>query len=189
MTTPQNQGQAATMKTSVISTRWGSIRRAAYERVGKPILTLLRQGASPDRLAVSFALGAVIGIFPLVGATTAICAALAVLFRLNLPVIQIANYLVYPLQLALLIPFVKFGALLFQVPPPPLSLEELTAMFSADFWGTFASFFGVIARAAAAWAVVSLPVATVLSAVLVPLFRRFQRARIKESTMLTSTGS
>ena len=165
------------------------MRRAAHERVGKPILTLLRRGASPDRLAVSFALGAVVGVFPLVGATTAICAALAVVFRLNLPVIQIANYLVYALQLALLIPFVKFGAFLFQVPPPPLSLEELTAMFSADFWGTLASFFGVIARAAAAWAVVSLPVATVLTAVLVPLFRRFQGARIKGSTMLTSTGS
>ena len=172
-----------------ISKRMASIRRAAHERVGKPILTLLRQGASPDRLAVSFALGAIIGVFPLVGATTAICAAVAVVFRLNLPVIQIANYLVYALQLALLIPFVKFGAFLFQVPPPPLSLEELTALFAADFWGTFASFFWVIARAAAAWAVAALPAAAVLSAALIPLFRRIQRARINGRSVLSTTGS
>ena len=144
-------------------------------RIGRPILLLLRQGTSPDRLAASFALGAVIGIFPLLGATTAFCAALALLLRLNLPVIQMANYMVYPLQLSLLIPFVQWGAALFQVPPPALSLEELAAMFSADFWATAASFFAVFARAAVVWFAVSVPVFVAAFFPLAVIFRLLGR--------------
>jgi uncharacterized protein (DUF2062 family) len=144
-------------------------------RVGKPILRLLRQGTSPDQLAASFALGAVIGVFPLLGATTAVCTVLALVLRLNLPVIQLANYLVYPLQLALLIPFVQWGAALFQVPPPAMTLQELTALFSADFWATAASFLGVFARAAAVWLAASVPVFVATFAALAILFRRLGR--------------
>jgi len=151
------------------------IKAAFMHRVGKPILRLLRQGTSPDLLAASFALGAVIGVFPLLGATTVVCTALALVLRLNLPVIQLANYLVYPLQLALLIPFVNWGAALFQVPPPAMTLQELMALFSADFWATAASFLGVFARAAAVWLAASVPVFVVTFAALALLFRRLGR--------------
>jgi uncharacterized protein (DUF2062 family) len=91
-------------------------------------------------LSLSIALGAVIGILPVLGSTTLLCAAAAILLRLNLPVIQLSNYLVYPLQIALLIPFVRLGAFLFQVEAPPFSIETLGALFQQNFWGTVASF-------------------------------------------------
>jgi uncharacterized protein (DUF2062 family) len=127
------------------------------KRISEPVLRLLRQGASPNRLAASFALGAVIGLFPVVGVTTAICTVVAILFRFNFPIIQLGNYMAYPLQLALLIPFAHLGAALFQAPPPPFTAEELAALFTEDFWGTLASFSTVIAHAVAAWAAAALP--------------------------------
>jgi len=69
----------------------------------------LRQGISPRRLALTLALGFAIGCIPVVGIPTLVCAALALTLRLNLPAIQAANYAVMPLQLLLIVPFVRLG--------------------------------------------------------------------------------
>ena len=69
----------------------------------------LRQGISPQRLALTLALGFAIGCIPVVGIPTLVCAALALTLRLNLPAIQAANYAVMPLQLLLIVPFVRLG--------------------------------------------------------------------------------
>lgn len=147
-----------------------------YNKIGKPILNLLKQGISPEKLSLSMALGAVIGIFPILGSTTLICTAIALILRLNLPAIQLSNYLVYPLQIVLIIPFISLGAFIFQVDPPPLSVQELTALFQQDFWGTIASFFDSIMRAIVAWFLVCAPLSAVLYFGLMPIFRKFRFA-------------
>jgi uncharacterized protein (DUF2062 family) len=69
----------------------------------------LLQGISPQRLALTLALGFAIGCIPVVGIPTLVCAALALTLRLNLPAIQAANYAVMPLQMVLILPFVRLG--------------------------------------------------------------------------------
>ena len=81
----------------------------------RPIVDLLKQGVTPEKLAVSAALGVVLGIFPVIGSTTTLCAIAAFALRLNLPAIQIVNYFMYPAQIALLIPFLRLGEKLFRV--------------------------------------------------------------------------
>lgn len=104
-------------------------------RVVTPILGQLKQGITPEQIALTIALGGVIGIFPILGATTFLCALVGVWLRLNQPVIQLVNYLVYPLQLLLLLPFYRAGEMLFQQPPVPIfSLTDLMQRFSADPW-------------------------------------------------------
>src|ERR1039457_7098690 len=73
----------------------------------------LRQGISPRRLALTLALGFAIGCIPVVGIPTILCAALAQAMRLNQPAIQAANYAAMPLQLFLIVPFVRMGGWLF----------------------------------------------------------------------------
>ena len=70
-----------------------------------PIVMLLKQGTAPEKIALSLSMGFVLGIFPVIGSTTLLCAAAAFMFKLNLPAIQLVNYFVYPLQLGLLLPF------------------------------------------------------------------------------------
>lgn len=96
-----------------------------YRRVVLPILALLRMGATPERLAWSIALGTVIGLNPLIGSTTLVCLALAAALRLNLAASQLANHVMYPVQLVLLIPFLHWGALVFHTGPIPLSPKLL----------------------------------------------------------------
>jgi len=92
-----------------------------YRRAVLPVLALLRMGASPERLAWSIAAGAVIGINPLLGSTTILCLAVAMLFRLNIAASQIGNHIVYPLELLLVIPFLRLGSAVFRTSPVPLS--------------------------------------------------------------------
>ncbi|WP_353062702.1 DUF2062 domain-containing protein [Tunturibacter psychrotolerans] len=96
-----------------------------YRRVALPILALLRMGASPQKLAWSIALGLLIGINPILGSTTFLCLALAFVLRLNLAASQLANHIVYPLQLILLVPFIHLASRLFGTAPMPLSANEL----------------------------------------------------------------
>ena len=56
-----------------------------------PLLALLRQGISPRRLALCVAIGIVVGNVPILGVSTLLCGALALLFRLNLPAMQLVQ--------------------------------------------------------------------------------------------------
>jgi uncharacterized protein (DUF2062 family) len=82
---------------------------SSLDAIKRGSLQGLRQGISPRRLALTLALGFAIGCIPVVGIPTLVCAALALTLRLNLPAIQAANYAVMPLQLLLIVPFVRLG--------------------------------------------------------------------------------
>jgi uncharacterized protein (DUF2062 family) len=140
--------------------------------VRDPIIALLKQGITPQKIAMGLAFGIVIGIFPVVGSTTMLCTIAAIIFRLNLPAVQVINWLVYPLQLLLLVPFFHFGDFLFGVEPLPLSAQELVAMFRADFWGSILSLWDATMHAIVAWLLVEPPVILVLYVIFIPLLRR-----------------
>ncbi|HXC94724.1 MAG TPA: DUF2062 domain-containing protein [Edaphobacter sp.] len=90
-----------------------------------PILALLRIGASPEKLAWSIAAGLLIGINPILGSTTLLCLAIALFFRLNVAASQVGNHLVYPLELVLVIPFIRMSSRVFHTAPMPLSTSTL----------------------------------------------------------------
>jgi uncharacterized protein (DUF2062 family) len=82
-------------------------------------------GASPEKLAWSIAVGLLIGINPILGSTTLICLGAAFILRLNLAASQLANHIVYPLELILVIPFIHIASRVFHIEPIPLSASEL----------------------------------------------------------------
>jgi len=96
-----------------------------YRRVALPVFALLRMGASPENLAWSIAAGLLIGINPILGSTTILCLALAFIFRLNIAASQLGNHIVYPLELILVIPFIRIASRIFHTAPMPLSANEL----------------------------------------------------------------
>jgi uncharacterized protein (DUF2062 family) len=97
----------------------------AYRRIALPVLALLRRGATPEKLAWSLAAGLLIGINPLLGSTTILCLLLAFVFRLNIAASQLANHVIYPLQILLVIPFIRLGSIIFHTSAMPLSAKEL----------------------------------------------------------------
>jgi hypothetical protein len=128
-----------------------------YRRVVGPIVALLTQGITPEKIALSLAFGIVLGIFPVLGSTTILCAAAAFIFRLNLPAIQLVNYLIYPLQLFFLLPFIRLGEMLFVAAPLQLSLAQILAMARADLPHAVATLWLAGVHAMSAWLLIGPP--------------------------------
>ena len=149
-------------------------------RVTRPIVELMRQGVTPEKMALSLALGTALGVFPVLGTTTALCALVAFLWRLNLPAIQIVNYFVYPLQIALLIPFFRAGERLFGAPHLPLSLAQILTVVHASFWGATRFLWTTIWHAAVAWCLIAPIFVALAYVILVALLRRIARRQTKE---------
>jgi uncharacterized protein (DUF2062 family) len=131
---------------------------------------MLRQGITPRRLALTLALGFAVGCFPVVGVTTAVCAVLALVLRLNLPAIQAANYAVMPLQVLLLVPFVRLGGWLFSS-GPRRSLDAV-ALLHASPLQMLSQLGGLVGHAMLAWLVIAGPAVVLMTLVLTMLLRR-----------------
>ncbi len=145
----------------------------ALRKVVAFIRDLLRQGLSPEKIALCLALGVAISTVPIsFGLGTALCTAAAVVFRLNLPAIQAANWAAAPLQVLLFIPYMRAGEFLTGAKPLPLSITQITAMLRADLWGSLARLWGSILRATLGWAVIAPLGVLLIYALLVPLLRR-----------------
>jgi uncharacterized protein (DUF2062 family) len=89
------------------------IRDYFSRKLKAPVLVLLKQGMTPERVAFSLACGVVLGLFPILGVTTLLCLAAALILRLNTTAAVLANWAVYPLQIVLIAPFFAAGARFF----------------------------------------------------------------------------
>jgi uncharacterized protein (DUF2062 family) len=147
-----------------------------------PIVGQLRQGATPEKLALTIALGLLLSTFPVLGATTILCGLAAFVFRLNQPLIQIVNYLAYPLQLALLIPFYRAGERLLGRDLVILDAPLVVKRFGADA-GQFFKDFGMIALGGVlVWLIVAPPMIAAIYFTVRPLLRNLA-VRIRPSTV------
>jgi len=101
-------------------------------RIIEPLKLLLRQGITPQKVALSLACGIVCGLFPIPGTTTLLCVAVALIFRLNVPAVQLVNYLISPVQLLLILPFIRAGEFIFRSDRTKLSLPQMIALFGKN---------------------------------------------------------
>jgi uncharacterized protein (DUF2062 family) len=184
-----------------IATLCGEFRRATLEpippedrmnegflhrRLLRPVLDLLKQGVTPEKLALSLALGAVLGVFPALGCTTLLCALAAFALGLNLPAIQIVNYFMYPLQIALLIPFFRLGEKLFRAPHLPIFVSQIYAMAHANLWAAIKLLWSTTWHAIVVWALLAPLVTAAVYFTLAPLLRRVLK---RQSASLPSSAT
>ena len=150
-------------------------------RITRPFLELLRQGIAPEKIALTIALGLALGVTPVLGSTTLLCTLAAAALGLNLPAIQLVNALAYPLQLALIVPFLRAGAWLFGAPLLPLTVTALFARIRADVWHAVATLWGATLHALLAWLVCAALGSALVYGVTLPLLRRAWRRQVLAS--------
>jgi uncharacterized protein (DUF2062 family) len=143
-------------------------------RLITPLVALLKQGITPEKLALSLAFGLVLGTFPVLGSTTLLCAAAAFMFGLNLPAIQLVNYFIYPLQLVLIIPFMHMGERLTGAIPSRLSLSEMVALGKGDMAHAAGQLWGFASHAIFAWMILAPAMGFVLYHIFVRAIRHTQ---------------
>lgn len=121
----------------------------------------MRQGTSPKALALSTTLGVMLGLFPVYGITTWLIPLIALHLRLNVVLMLALSYLAWPVQVLLIVPFLRIGEWIWNMPPFPFSLEKIQAAFQASFLNALNDFWLANLCAAGGWLAVGLPVGAV----------------------------
>ena len=143
-----------------------------YRRLMLPILALLRMGATPEKLAWSIAVGLLVGINPLLGSTTIVCLVIAGILRLNVAASQLANHIVYPLEVLLAIPFIHLGSRLFHTTQMPLTPAFLLHAIHTHPVALTRQLWSWEWHALVVWAAVAIIGAPLLALTLTPPLRR-----------------
>ena len=143
-----------------------------------PIAAQLTQGITPEKIALTLAVGSALALFPILGTTTLLCLLAGVLLRLNQPIIQIVNALCTPIHLPVIYLLVRLGNKVFNEQSEHLGIRMMNHML----WENPSEFlerFGMTAlHAIAAWGMIMpfwLLIVYVLS---LPVLREALRRRI-----------
>ncbi len=135
-----------------------------------------RGGWTPETLAWSLAVGAVVGVIPVFGVGAVLCLLISLRFRLNLPVIQATNLAAYPLQFALFAVWLRAGETLFNLNRLPFSPGRLADMFSRDWGGTLSLLGSSSLAGLAVWILAAPPACWCFYRLILPLLRRMMRS-------------
>jgi uncharacterized protein (DUF2062 family) len=162
-----------------------SERSFLRRKIGDPILQQFTQGISPEKIALTVAVGSTIAVNPIVGTTTVLCFLAAWALRLNQPIIQAINWSSYALQLLLIFPFIRLGEWIFGAPRENRSLERLVEMMKADLVGALANVRATLGHAVVAWLAVAPFLIGAIYFGTLPVFRALARriggARLKDA--------
>ena len=145
--------------------------------------SLLKKGMSLKKLALCIAMGTALGIFPVLGMTTMLCLLAGFVFRLNLPAIQMVNYVVYPLQIILMAPFYAAGGWLFNQEDRLLKGDHLISRFQNDFLGSLSAFWDLTLSAVFTWLIVCPFVILLIYSIAKPLIRRLAAPAVEHSEL------
>ncbi|PIN02053.1 hypothetical protein CDL12_25431 [Handroanthus impetiginosus] len=104
------------------------------KKVVDPLVQILRRGTEPKQLAFSAALGITLGVFPICGVTVFLCGiAIAVLGSLcHAPTVMLANFVATPVELSLVIPFLRFGEIITGGPHFPLTSDAFKKVLTGQ---------------------------------------------------------
>ncbi|XP_076930274.1 uncharacterized protein LOC143595250 [Bidens hawaiensis] len=110
-------------------------RRSGFRGIGtwinkqivEPFTEIVSRGAEPKELAFSAALGITLGVFPIVGVTFFLCVLAITMFGsyVNAPTVMLANFVATPIELSLIIVFLRFGEFLTGGAHFPLTTDAL----------------------------------------------------------------
>ncbi len=151
-----------------------------FRKFRNNIKYFLKQGLSPKELALCLALTVYISIFPVLGIITAMLSLVILKLNLNLPLALSVSYILTPVQLLVIIPFVRVGEYIHGADPYPLHLEQLKASFSEGFMEMFAVFSGRALMAVSGWALIATPICLLLYILLYQMAKWRQLKKIRQ---------
>lgn len=142
-------------------------------RLVDPLRRQLTQGVSPDRLAFTLGIGTACSLFPFLGFTSLLNLAVGVALRLNQPVLQGLNQLLGPVQIGLIIVYVRAGEWVWRAREDGFTVGEMIRTFRDGSLGDFLQRFGWAGvHALTAWAATAPLLVLGLTWALRPVFRR-----------------
>jgi uncharacterized protein (DUF2062 family) len=155
-------------------------------RVLDPIVAQLTQGITPEKIALTIAVGSALALFPILGTTTVLCFLAGIALGLNQPIIQAVNYLCTPIHIPLIFVFVRAGEWLFAAPHHPFRIRLLAKLLWEEP-GRFLHEFGATGvHAIVVWAFFAPFWTTLLYYIALPILREIARVRHEAAAKLAA---
>jgi uncharacterized protein (DUF2062 family) len=135
-------------------------RRSFWQRrVRDPIVAQLTQGITPEKIALTIAVGSALALFPMLGVTTLLCFVAGIVLGLNQPIIQAVNYLCFPAHFAAIYTCWLWGDRLFGTTNSTLPVRKTAELMWRLLWDDptqlLGRFGGILAHGAMVWALVA----------------------------------
>ncbi|MES2696423.1 MAG: DUF2062 domain-containing protein [Verrucomicrobiota bacterium] len=146
-------------------------------RVRDPIVAQLTQGITPEKIALTVAIGSCIALFPILGTTTLLCFLVALLLRLNQPIIQLINQALWPIHVPAIFGCVKLGELILGATHVHFSLRHMHEMFWKSPAAFFQEFGATALHAIVGWAIVAPFYMTAVYFITLPIMRTVTRLK------------
>ncbi|XP_004499723.1 uncharacterized protein [Cicer arietinum] len=105
-----------------------------HKKITDPLFSILQRGVEPKQLAFSAALGITLGVFPICGVTVFLCG-MAIAFLgsfCHAPTLMLANFMATPIELSLIVPFLRFGEVMSGGPHFPLTSDALKKVLTGQ---------------------------------------------------------
>jgi len=120
---------------------------------------LLKQGLTLKELSQCVIVSGLISIIPILGVSTFMITTVSLKRKLNLPVMISLSYLMWPVQILLIIPFIRMGEFIFSVPRNHHTVEEIISSFQNSFFITLSQLSFELLCGFAGWLLTAVPVA------------------------------
>jgi len=162
-------------KVAILPAAVPSKRTLWQRRIADPVVAQLTQGITPEKIAMTIAVGSACALFPIFGVTTLLCFLVALVLRLNQPIIQLLNQALWPLHLAMIFWLARLGDFIFGVPHRPLNVHEMHMLYRSDHIAFFDKFGAIVLHATVAWALLAPLFIVLCYYPLLPVMRAIDR--------------
>ena len=107
-----------------------------FNTLKEKIVALFKQGLTAKELCESIIVSGLLSIIPILGVSTFMITTISVKRKLNLPIMIALSYLMWPVQILLIIPFIRVGEFIFSAPPNHHTVDEIISSFQSGFFKT-----------------------------------------------------
>lgn len=152
-------------------------------RVVDPVVALLTQGVTAEKIAQTLAVGAVCSLFPFFGTTSLLNLGVGLALRMNQPILQAFNQLLGPVQVVMILVYVRMGEWIWRAGESRFTVGEVLRTFREESFVEFLNRFGVAGlHALTAWLITAPLLLAAVYYPLRPVLHRLARRIGTEST-------
>ncbi len=141
------------------------------------ITALFKQGLTPIELTQSIIISSLISIIPILGLTTLLLTALSIKRNLNLPIMIAQSFIMWPVQIVMIVPFINIGEFIFSIPKTNHSAQEIIASFQNSFFATLSHLSFELLCGFGGWLLTAVPFSIVLYLVSIFILKLVLKAK------------
>jgi uncharacterized protein (DUF2062 family) len=154
-------------------------RKWWQRRIVDPVVAQLTQGLTPQKIALTIAIGSSIAMFPILGTTALLCLIVGVFMKLNQPIMQAINLACAPIHFPFIFYSFKWGEQLFGNPHTKLEWRAMKKLLLENPWQFVKDYDQTALHAIVIWAVLLPFWGVTVYYIMLPIMRGIEKVRIE----------